>query len=72
MCDGILRFVRIWSYPFVHVLDLCTIAMTTLFDTAIIDMYMSAHRRANTITHHRCSLVIRGEFATCQLERGPV
>ena len=72
MCNGVLGFVRIWSYPFVHVLDLRAIATTTLFGTAIIDMYVSAHRRANKITHHRCSLVIRGEPATSQLESSPV
>jgi hypothetical protein len=72
MCDGVLGFVRVWSHPFVDVLDVCTIARTTLFGTAIVDMYMSANRRANEVTHHRCSLIIRGELATSQLESGPV
>jgi len=71
MCDGVLGVVRVWSHPFVDMLDLCTIATTTLFGTAIIDMYMSAHRCANKVTHHRCSLVVR-ELATSQLESGPV
>jgi len=62
-----------WGYPLVDVLDLCTTATTTTdFGTAIIDMYVSAHRCANLITHHGCSVVIRGELATSQLESGPV
>jgi len=72
MCDGVLRIVRIWGYPFVDMLDLRTTATTTVFGTAIIDMYVSAHRCANEITHHRCTMVIRGELATSQLENGPV
>ena len=72
MCDSVLGFVRIWAYSFVNVLDLCTIAMTTPLGTAIVDMHVSAHRSANTIAHHRSSLVIRGELATPQLECGPV
>ena len=72
MCDGVFGLVRIWCHPFVDMLDLCTIARTTLAGTAITDMYVSAHRRANKVTHHRCSLVIRGELATSQLESSPV
>ena len=72
MCDGVLGFVRIWAYPFVNVLDLCTTAMTTPLGSAIIDMHVSAHRSANTITHHLSSLVIRRELATSQPECGPV
>lgn len=72
MCDGVLGFALIWAYPFVNVLDLCTIAMTTPLGTAIVDMHVSAHRSANTIAHHRSSLVIREELATSQLECGPV
>jgi hypothetical protein len=37
---------------------------------AVIDMNMSAHRRTDKITHHRCSVVIRGELATSQLDSG--
>jgi hypothetical protein len=63
MSDGILVFVRFWNHPFIDVLDLITVATTTRFGTAVVNMYMSAHRRANKIAHHRCPLVIGGELA---------
>ena len=72
MSDSVLRFVRIWGHPFVDVLDLCTKASTTLVCTAVIDMYVSAHRRANKIAHRRFSLVIGRELATPQFESYPV
>jgi hypothetical protein len=72
MSDGILRFVRLWNHPFINVLDLSTVTTTALFGTAVIYMYVSAHRRANKIAHHRCPLVIGGELATPQFESCPV
>jgi len=69
MSDGVLGSVRIWSYSFVDVLDLCITATTTLFRGAVIDMMdVPANRRANNITHHRPSFVIRGELVAPQLE----
>ena len=68
MSDSILGSVRLWSYLFVDVLDFCITATTTPFRGAVIDMYVPTHRRANKITQHRSSFVIRREFAAPQLE----
>src|SRR6267142_2667014 len=74
MSDGILGFVRFWNHPLVDVLDIFIVATAARFGTAVIDMYVSDHRRANKITHHRC-LIIGGELVTPQFESclvGPI
>jgi hypothetical protein len=72
MSDSILGLVRIWGHPFVHVLELYTKARTTLVCAAVINMYVSAHRRANKIAHHRCSVVIGRELASPQFKSRPI
>ena len=72
MSDSVLGFVRFWNHPFSDVLDVFAITRNVRFGTAVSDMNVSAHRRANKIAHHRCSLVIGRELAAPQLESCPV
>jgi hypothetical protein len=70
--DRILRLVRIWCQLFMDVLDICTVARTTIHSPAVSDMNMSPHRRTDKIAHHWCSLITRGEFTTFQFETRPI
>jgi hypothetical protein len=54
------------------VLDICTIARTTIRSPAVCDMNMSPHRRTDKIAHHWCPLITRGEFTTSQFETRPI
>jgi hypothetical protein len=72
MSDSIFEFVWFRNHPFIDMLDLFTLTATIRSGTAVIDMYMSAHGRANKITHHRRSLVIGQRLSTPQLESCPV
>jgi hypothetical protein len=44
MSGEVLRLVRIRDYPFVDMLDLCTIAKTTRLRPAVTNVNVSTHR----------------------------
>ena len=66
--DRVLRLVRIWCQPFMDMLDVCTIARTTIRSPTVCDMNMPPHRRTYKIAHHWCPLITWREFPTSQFE----
>jgi hypothetical protein len=72
MGDGVLRFAHVWSYAFIDVLDLFSIATTTPIRAAVIDMHMSSHRRADKIAQYRRSVIIKGVRVPVQIKNCPV
>src|SRR6267142_3381260 len=66
--NGIFGLVRAGNHPCVDMLDIGSPTTCVRPSAAVINMDGSVHRRANEITHHRCSLIISGEPVTSQLD----
>jgi len=69
MCDPIFRPIGVWDHSLVDMLCFRIIAGLA---ATVVDMHVSPHRCAYQVTQHRSTVVICQEFASLQLEAGPI
>ena|SRR6266851_2070005 len=65
--NSIFGLVGAGNHPCVDMLNIGPLTRCVLPSTAVINMNVSTHRRANEVAHHGRPLVISGELATSQL-----
>ena len=65
MRDPVFLFVWVWRYSLGDMLSFGVMGIGT---TAKVNMDMSSHRHAHHIAQHRATVVVRGEFASFQLD----
>jgi hypothetical protein len=65
MRDPVFRFIGVWRYSLGDVLGFGIMGIGT---AANVNMDMSSHRLAHHTAQHRAAIVVRGKFASLQLD----